>query len=87
MMTDETLFAWLDGELDAEQAARVAAEVAADPVLSKRVAEHRSMHARLKHAFDGLLDAPVPERFSEAVSTPAVVDFAAVTAPLALHPN
>lgn len=77
MMTDETLFAWLDGELDAEQAARVAAEVAADPVLSKRVAEHRSMHARLKHAFDGLLDAPVPERFSEAVSTPAVVDFAA----------
>jgi len=78
MVTDETLFAWLDGELDAQQAARVAAEVAADPVLSQHVAEHRATEARLKHAFDGLLATPVPERLSEAVRAPEIVDFAAV---------
>jgi hypothetical protein len=78
MVTDETLFAWLDGELDAEGAARVAAEVAADPGLSQRVAEHRALQARLKGAFDGLLDAPVPKRLVEAALKPEseVIDFA-----------
>jgi hypothetical protein len=61
MITDETFFAWLDGELDSPAAARVASEIAADPQLSERVAQHRAMQARLKGAFDTLLDAPVPE--------------------------
>ena len=66
MVTDETLFAWLDGELEPEASARVAAEVAADRELTERVAQHRAMQARLKGSFDGLLDAPVPNRLARA---------------------
>ena len=61
MVSDETFFAWLDGELDGEEAARVAAEVQADSQLSDRAAAHRAMQARLKGAFDGMLTAPRPD--------------------------
>ena len=61
MVSDETFFAWLDGELNAAEAARVAAEVAADRRLSAMAEEHRAMQARLKGAFDPVLDAPLPE--------------------------
>lgn len=77
MVTDETLFAWLDGELDPEESARVEAAVAADRELAERVARHRAMQARLKGAFDSLLEAPVPERLVPARKEPEVVDFAA----------
>jgi hypothetical protein len=79
MVTDETFFAWLDGELDPEEAARVAAEVAADPRLSALAAEHRAVQAKLKRAFDPLLDAPVPEQLLAVVRNPPqaeVIDFA-----------
>jgi hypothetical protein len=61
MVSDETFFAWLDGELGDEEAARVKAAVAGDPRLSALAAEHRAMQAQLRQAFDPLLDAPVPE--------------------------
>ncbi len=61
MVSDETFFAWLDGELDADEAARVEVEVSADPRLTAMAAEHRAMQARLKGAFDTLLDAPLPD--------------------------
>ncbi|MFL6729301.1 MAG: hypothetical protein ACJ8E3_08245 [Sphingomicrobium sp.] len=67
MVSDETFFAWLDGELDGENAARVAAEVEADPGLSQRAQRHRAMQARVKGAFDGLLTAPVPSSLEDAV--------------------
>src|SRR3982751_84386 len=70
MVNDETFFAWLDGELDAGEAARVEAEVAADPRLSGMAAEHRAMQARLKGAFDPVLDAPLPEQLLGAVGNP-----------------
>ncbi|MGN6057106.1 MAG: anti-sigma factor family protein [Sphingomicrobium sp.] len=79
MLTDETFFAWLDGELDPVEAARVEAEVAADPRLSAMAAEHRAMQAKLKGAFEPVLDAPLPERLLAAIRNPAeaeVVDFA-----------
>jgi hypothetical protein len=79
MVTDETFFAWLDGELEGEEAARVAAEVAADPALSGRAEQHRAMQTRLKGAFDGLLAAPVPGPLAAAVrSDPQISDFAEV---------
>ena len=79
MVTEESFFAWLDGELDASEAERVAAEVAADRQLRERAEQHRAMQARLKGAFDGLLSAPLPESLVEAArAEPAeVVDFAA----------
>jgi len=79
MVNDETFFAWLDGELDPEEAWRVEAEVAADPRLSAMAAEHRAMQARLRDAFEPLLNAPVPEQLLSAARTPAradVIDFA-----------
>jgi hypothetical protein len=79
MVSDETFFAWLDGELDPREAARVEAEVAADPRLSAMVVEHRSMQARLKGAFDVVKAAPVPEQLQAAVRTSsqaAVIDLA-----------
>jgi hypothetical protein len=79
MVTDETFFAWLDGELDPQEAARIAAEVAADPELDERARRHRAMQARLKRPFDSLLDAPVPEPLLAAVRKPEpeIIDFAA----------
>ena len=77
MVNDETLFAWLDGELDGDEADRVEAEVAADPRLSAMAAEHRALQAKLKGAFDKILEAPMPERLA-AVRVPRqaeVIDF------------
>ncbi len=70
MVTDEVFFAWLDGELDRSESERVAAEVAASAELTQRAADHRAMQARLTNAFDGLLQAPVPEPLLQAVRTP-----------------
>jgi hypothetical protein len=79
MVSDETFFAWLDGELDPAQAAMVEAEVAADPRLSARAAEHRAMQQKLSGAFDALLSDPVPDRLAAAARKRAaaqVVDLA-----------
>src|SRR5437868_14097456 len=74
MVTDETFFAWLDGELDPAEAARVEAEVAADPQLAAVAAGHRAMQSRLKGAFGTLLDAPVPEPILAAIRNPPGAD-------------
>lgn len=79
MVTDETFFAWLDGELDPQEAEHVAAEVAADDKLAERAKQHRAMQAHLKRPFDSLLDAAVPEPLLAAVRKPQseIIDFAA----------
>ena len=79
MITDETFFAWLDGELDAAEAARVEAEVTGDARLSAMAAEHRAMQAKLKGVFDEAMEAPLPEHLVAAVRTPPgaqVIDMA-----------
>ena len=79
MVSDETFFAWLDGELDPQQAARVEAEVAADPRLSAKAAEHRAMQTKLRGAFDAVLEAPLPDALLTAAQNPpqaGVIDFA-----------
>ena len=60
MIDDETLYAWLDGELPADGARRVEAAIADDPVLAARLAAQRSLRTRLRGAFDPIADAPVP---------------------------
>jgi hypothetical protein len=79
MVTDETFFAWLDGELDPQKAERIAAEVAADDKLAERAKQHRAMQSRLKGPFDRLLDAEVPEPLLAVVHKPEpeIIDFAA----------
>jgi hypothetical protein len=72
-ISDETLMAFADGELDA--AARSAVELAlrADPQLEKRVAEHRALRQRIQAAYSAELSEPVPERLVMAASRRADV--------------
>jgi hypothetical protein len=61
-VSDELLMAYVDDELDATTRARIEAAVAADPLLATRVAQQRALRDRLRNAFDGALNEPVPER-------------------------
>jgi len=78
MVSDETFFAWLDGELSGDEAAKVEAEVAANPELSRLAEEHRSLRAELKSAFDPVASEPIPASLLDAVREPdpQVIDFA-----------
>lgn len=64
MISDETLFAWLDGELDPAQAAAVEQQVALDAGLKRRAAAHRALHARLRATFDPIAQLPLPEHLA-----------------------
>jgi len=82
-VTREQLAAYADGELSGEELARVEAAIAADPALAREVASHRLLKATLGSHFAPILDAPVPERLTQAVrggtggGGAEVVDFAA----------
>ena len=78
MNDNDKFFAWLDGELGPAEAAEMEVRVAADPALSRLAEQHRALGAKLKHAFDPVAEAPVPERLQEAVRPRAqIIDFAA----------
>ncbi|ODT93348.1 MAG: hypothetical protein ABS82_12770 [Rhodanobacter sp. SCN 67-45] len=68
---DDTLQAYVDGELDADAAARVDAALAHDAVLAHRVQQARAVRAQLHAAFDPVLDEPVPARLSALLQPPA----------------
>jgi hypothetical protein len=87
MIDDETFFAWIDGELSDEDAARVESAIAGDSALAERARRHRALRERLNSAFDGLIEAPIPERLTAAVRPSAdIVDFAAVRRARAMPP-
>ena len=81
-ISDETLMAFADGELDAATRAVIEAAMREDPEVFQRVARHRALRAALQGAFSEVLNEPVPERLIAAarrpVATPAsnVVDLA-----------
>jgi hypothetical protein len=83
-ISDETLMAYADGELDAATRASVEAAMRADPEMAKRVARHRALREAMQGAFSGVLEEPVPERLIAAArgqnSAPkgAVVDLSLV---------
>ncbi|MBD8872602.1 NepR family anti-sigma factor [Rhodanobacter sp. DHB23] len=74
---DDILQAYVDGALDAVDAARVDAALAQDEALARRVRQLRALDARLRAAFDPVLDEPVPERLSALLqpATAPVVPF------------
>ncbi len=80
MIDDETLYAYLDGELDAADIARVEKAVAGDPGLAEKLAAQRALRDRLKGAFDPIAEQPVPAalRASAAPAAAHVVDLAGV---------
>jgi hypothetical protein len=76
---DDKFFAWLDGELSPDEAAEIEARVTASPELSRLAAQHRAMQAELRHAFDAVANAPVPEQLRVTERPPAaqVIDLGA----------
>jgi len=60
---DETLMAYADGELDASTRAAVEAAMRVDPEITRRVAEYREQHEKLRAAYEPELAEPVPDRF------------------------
>jgi hypothetical protein len=64
LIDNDTLQAYVDGELDATKAARIDAALEHDDLLRRRVQQARAVRAQLKAAFDPVLDEPVPARLS-----------------------
>lgn len=85
-LSEEMLFAYVDGELDAAATAQVEAALAQDTQLAARVAEQRRLRTLLQDRFDPVALEPVPERLLQAATTSpaAVVDIASARARRAL---
>jgi hypothetical protein len=71
-ISEETLMAYADGELDAETRASVEAAMQGDPEIAKRVARHRALRAAMRDAFSAVLEEPVPDRLIAAARGPTV---------------
>ena len=66
---DDTLMAYVDGELEPEQWLALEQALGQDPALAGRVAALRALNTRLSAAMAGELAKPVPERLLNAVRT------------------
>ncbi len=65
-VSDETLMAFADGEVDAATRAIVEAAMRDDPEVRRRVAHHRALRDAVKGAFAAVIDEPVPQRLIAA---------------------
>jgi hypothetical protein len=61
-ISNETLMAYVDSELDAATRAEVEAAMRRDPEIEQRIAEYRGLRAKLKAAYEPALAEPVPAR-------------------------
>lgn len=68
IISEETLMAYADGELDAAERAKIEAAVAADPVLAARVEAHRALRARVGAAYEGVVDEPAPDHLLNMIT-------------------
>ena len=68
---EDTLQAYVDGELDASTAARIDAALAHDEALARRVRQARAMRRQVRAAFDPILDEPVPARLTAMLRPPS----------------
>jgi len=80
--TDESLMAFVDGELDTDQRAAVESALAGDVALRARVAALQTQRRRVSAAFAGVLDEPMPDRLASLLAnapapSAAVVDLSA----------
>jgi len=66
-LSDETLMAYVDGELDEKARVEVEAAMRANPDIAARVARHQALRKRVRLAFERVVDEPVPERLVAAV--------------------
>jgi len=71
--SEEILMAYADNELDSQTRSAVEAAMATDPDVARRVARHKALRARLRTAFDQIVDEPPPQRLIDAArGVPAV---------------
>jgi len=78
-LSDETLMAYADGELDLVARAEIEAAMARDPEVARAVERHRAAAAQIRGAYDGVLAEPVPGRLAALVAQPIaapIVDLA-----------
>jgi len=65
---DETLMAYVDGELDDAGAQRVREALARDPALARRMRVFEDSARLLRESFRGAIDVPVPEHLEQLVA-------------------
>jgi hypothetical protein len=78
-LDEQTLIAYVDGELDPEKRAAVERAMQIDAAVARRVAEHQRLRERVALAHRGALDEPVPERLLRVLGEPDRRDVAAST--------
>jgi hypothetical protein len=84
-ISDELVQAYVDGELAPDEAARVRAAMAADVLVAARVERARALKARVRGAFDPVLDEPVPSRLTALLTRPAEEDARPGVGPLRMR--
>jgi hypothetical protein len=69
--SDETLAAYVDGEIDPAAGAEIEEAARQDPRIEQRIARYRALRNRLQAAYATELDEPVPDRLLAALQNPA----------------
>jgi hypothetical protein len=75
-VSDETLMAYADGEVDAATRAIIEAAMRDDPEVARRIARHRALRKAMRGAFSAVIDEPVPQRLIDAARGAPVSDVA-----------
>src|SRR6202035_1123120 len=70
-ISDESLMAYADGELDSAARATVESAMREDPQIEMRVAAHRTLRRTVQAAYSAELSEAVPERLLRAARTAA----------------
>ena len=65
-LSNETLMAYADGELDAATRAAVESAIATDPQIAAQIERYQVQRKHINEAFDGVLQEPVPDRLLNA---------------------
>jgi hypothetical protein len=71
--SDETLMAYVDGELDERARVEVEAAMRANPDIAARIAREQALRKRVRLAFERVIEEPVPERLVAAVRAAPVL--------------
>lgn len=69
-ISDETLAAYVDGELEPLEKARVEAAARTDAALARRIQAQKRLRERMAGAFAEAVSEPPPERLLEAIRAP-----------------
>lgn len=84
-VNQETLLAYVDGELEAAASAAIERAASTDATLAAEIERHRTLRSQLRASYASVLDEPVPERLQAllrpAASTSNVIDLAGRAAP------